>query len=145
MQIDTARFGQITVNDSGIITFLDGILGFGDQRRYVLLETAEYAPLKWLQSVEAGWLAFVLLEPEEFLDEYDVEIDSDSISELDLSSPEKAIVYTIVTASETPKDTTANLQAPIILNPTNQLAKQIVLHNSPYSIRHPVLGNGNSK
>ena len=141
MQVNTVRFGQITIDDSGVITFPEGIPGFGNQRRYVLLETAEYAPLKWLQSVEAGWLAFILLNPYEFLEDYDIEIDSDSVSQLDLKSPEEASVYVIVTASEVAQNTTANLHAPIILNPKNQRAKQIILHNSSYSIHHPVLEN----
>ncbi|MCZ6678165.1 MAG: flagellar assembly protein FliW [Candidatus Poribacteria bacterium] len=140
MKVRTTRFGQITVEESGVITLPAGILGFVDRKRYTFIEVDEYVPLKWFQSLDESWLAFVLVDPDEFLEEYDVQIDSECASELDLSSQEDARVYVIVTASERAPDATANLQAPIILNPTKQLAKQVILMNSPYSVRHPVLG-----
>ena len=89
MKVNTTRFGKITVKDSGVITFPTGIPGFTNQRRYALLDVAEYAPLKWLQSLDESWLAFVILDPYEFLDEdeYDVQVDSTCRSELGLRLP----------------------------------------------------------
>ena len=74
MKVETTRFGKVTFDESGIILFPEGIPGFTDQKRYVLLEVSEYAPLKWLQSIDEAWLAFVIVDPLDLLDEYNIHI-----------------------------------------------------------------------
>ena len=133
MEIQTTRFGKITFDKSGIIKFSEGLPGFINQKCYVILEVAEYAPLKWLQSIEEAWLAFVILDPLTLLDNYNIDIGRNTMAELGLSSSEKAAIYVIVTASETPQGATANLQAPIVINAAARLAKQIILTNSSHS------------
>ena len=139
MEIQTTRFGKITFDKSGIIKFSEGLPGFVNQKCYVILEVAEYAPLKWLQSIEEAWLAFVILDPLTLLDNYNIDIGRNTMAELGLSSSEKAAIYVIVTASETPQGATANLQAPIVINAAARLAKQIILTNGSYSVQHPIL------
>lgn len=139
MEIQTTRFGKITFDKSGVIKFSEGLPGFINQKCYVILEVAEYAPLKWLQSIEEAWLAFVILDPLTLLDNYNIDIGRNTMAELGLSSSEKAAIYVIVTASETPQGATANLQAPIVINAVARLAKQIILTNSSHSVRHPIL------
>ena len=139
MEIQTTRFGKITFDKSGIIKFSEGLPGFINQKCYVILEVAEYTPLKWLQSIEEAWLAFVILDPLTLLDNYKIGIGRNTMAELGLSSSEKAAIYVIVTASETPQGATANLQAPIVINAAARLAKQIILTNSSYSVQHPIL------
>jgi len=139
LKVNTNRFGVITISAEEIITFPEGLLGFRDHKRYILLESEETAPFKWLQSVDEGWLGFVVIEPLFLVDEYDVEISEECASELKLVSPSDAVICAIVTVAENPKDATANLQAPIIVNPAFRIAKQIILMNSPYNIRHPIL------
>lgn len=139
MKINTTRFGVITISEHDIITFPEGMLGFSNHKRYVLLDSKKISPLKWLQSIDEAWLAFVVIEPLLLVDEYDIEISSECASELKLLSPSDADIYAIVTVAENPKDTTANLQAPIIVNPKIRIAKQVVLMDSSHSIRHPIL------
>ena len=140
MKVNTNQFGVIIISAEEIITFPEGLLGFRDNKQYILLEYGEdIAPFKWLQSVDEGWLGFVVIEPLFLVDEYDIEISAECASELKLVSPSDADIYAIVTVAEPPKNSTANLQAPIIVNPAFQIAKQVILTDSPYHIRHPIL------
>jgi len=139
LNINTNRFGVITVSSEDIVTFPEGLIGFRNHKRYVLLEPEEIAPFKWLQSVDEEWLAFVLIEPLFLVDEYDIEINAEFASELKLLSPSDADIYVIVTVAENPQNATANLQAPIIMNPKLRIAKQVILIDSSHSIRYSIL------
>ena len=58
MLVKTSRFGEVTVEDSAVITFPEGIVGFPDIRGFVMFDGPEGTPFKWLQSTERPELAF---------------------------------------------------------------------------------------
>jgi flagellar assembly factor FliW len=45
----------------------------------------------------------------------------------------------IVTLAEDPNQISVNLQGPVLINTENNLAKQLVLVNSQYQVRHRIL------
>ncbi len=139
MKIKTTRFGELDVSESRIITFSEDILGFSGYRKYVILEHSKNSILKWLQSVENESLAFVLTDPLNTVPDYKVEIDKKDAETIKLSSLDDAVVLCIVSISKECKSVTANLLGPIIINPEKMLAKQVVLFNSPYSIKHNLM------
>jgi flagellar assembly factor FliW len=48
-------------------------------------------------------------------------------------------VYVVVNlGSGTPEEMTVNLMGPVLINPHRREAAQVVLHDSPFSCRHPV-------
>ena len=77
MQIETARFGQIEVDSSKIISLDQGLIGFPEERRFCILEDERWGPLRWLQSVERPELAFLVVNPYEFFVDYEVLIDDE--------------------------------------------------------------------
>jgi len=139
MRVKTLRFGEIEVNEGEIITFPEGLLGFAGQKRYVILEPKDIEPLKWLQSVDESWLAFVIVDPFIFKRDYEFDISEDCAKELGMKDVSDAIVYVILTVDEDPSRTTANLQAPIIISKRTRLAKQLILMNGDYDVRYPIL------
>jgi flagellar assembly factor FliW len=82
MQLNTTRFGTLEVNDGDVITFTQPILGFQDQRRFVLLPGPEGSPLKWLQSTESGELAFIVMDPRAVVPDYEVRPGPQEMAEL---------------------------------------------------------------
>ncbi len=139
MKIQTSKFGELDIDDSKIITFTEAILGFPDSKKFVLLDNTK-SLFKWLQSTENKDLAFVVIDPLLILDNYEVSVTSDDVKDLNLSGIEKAVVLSIVNIANECASVTANLVGPIIFNPEKMLAKQIVLINSPYSLKHNILG-----
>ena len=61
MKISTTRFGDISIDEARVIQMREGMLGFEQLKRYVLLMHDEKIPFWWLQSVKDGSVAFVVI------------------------------------------------------------------------------------
>ena len=144
MQIATTRFGALEIQEEQIIHMPSGIIGFPDQRKYVLLEQKKGSPFLWLQSVDNGALAFVLINPLLFKPDYKVEMGREDAEDLGLKNggngAQIMAIVNILNRGEDGKPTaiTANLLGPIVINPQKRLAKQIVLYDGKYSHRYPI-------
>ena len=140
MKISTTRFGDMEIDDARIITFDEGILGFQQYRKYTLIDHEKNSPFTWLQSIEKPDLAFVLIDPLTVFPDYRAEVMKQDIDDIKLNSLEKAVVVCIVTIAKGCASVTANLVGPIVINPDTMLAKQVVLTNSQYGLRHSIVG-----
>lgn len=139
MKIKTSRFGEIEIGKEEIIVFPDGLLGFTDYTRYVILNTSEGSPFRWLQCIDDGNLAFIVIEPINFMFSYDLEISDSDAEFLGLTKPEEVILYSIVTIPENPKDMTANLQGPLVINAANRKARQVISTNSQHLLKAKII------
>ncbi|MFC1591859.1 flagellar assembly protein FliW [Thermodesulfobacteriota bacterium] len=139
MKITTSRFGELDIDKSREINFAEGILGFAKYHAYVLLDHDAHKPFKWLQSIENGELAFVVTDPLTVIPDYTAAVSKQDVDAIQLDSLEKAVVLCIVTIGKGCSSVTANLVAPIIINPDAMLAKQVILYDSPYSIKHDLI------
>ena len=138
MKIQTKYHGDIEVEQKDILHFEKGIPGFLHEKRFTLLALPDQALFTIMQSVETPELAFVLTSPFSFIDKYEFILDDNTIEQLSIFNQEDISVLTIVTIQEPFEKTTANLQAPIILNVKNNKAKQVILNDSEYQIRYPL-------
>jgi flagellar assembly factor FliW len=145
LKISTTRFGTIEVSDEEIIYFPSGLAGFPEARRFVLVEHREGSPFIWLQSVDEGALAFVLTDPLLFKSDYAVELGPEDFEELGLQKGANGFRTLVVInlSLGSPPQMTANLLGPIVINPQQNRAKQVILYRSGYSHRHPFGPNGN--
>jgi flagellar assembly factor FliW len=138
-QLKTKAFGEMTVTDEQLIDFRDGILGFDSIKKFAILEE-EGSPFLWLQAVEEPSLAFVMISPLSFLDEYSLVISQGDLDDVGAKDPQELLVYSIVTIpSENPADMTANLQGPVIINPTTRKGKQAISLSDKYFVRHRII------
>ncbi|WP_404427555.1 flagellar assembly protein FliW [Ureibacillus chungkukjangi] len=136
MNIKTAYLGEIEVQSSEIITFTHGIPGFEEETNFVLLPIEEKSMFQILQSVKTEGLAFILTTPFEIIADYNFDLDEATIKALKIDNENDVAVFTIVSLKDTLANSTVNLKAPIILNTTNRQAKQVILDNGKFSIRH---------
>ena len=140
IKIKTRPFGEIEINEHQIIDFPDGILGFDDVRKFVLLDAHdENSPLKWLQAYEEPDLAFVIIRPVDFMREYELVVSMNDIEGVGADTAENLIVFAIVTIPSNPSEMTANLQGPIIINPEKRLGRQAISLSDRYNVRHKIL------
>lgn len=136
MQINTKYQGMIEIDKSEIIHFQYGLPGFSDEKQFVMSPFAEGTPFFILQSVDSPSLAFVTADPFLFYKDYDFSLENPAAEQLEIESEEEAAVYAVLTLRDPFEQTTANLQAPIIINHRKQKGKQLVLDDSPYGTRH---------
>jgi flagellar assembly factor FliW len=139
LKVKTTRFSDIEVKEEDVIELPSGLVGFPDLKRYVLLDHDKDSPFKWLQSLDDGAVAFVLINPLLFKADYTVEVSEAEVTELALDNEEDAIISVIITMPSNPQNMTANLKAPLIFNLKNRLGRQIILNNSDYTTRHNIM------
>ncbi len=142
MKITTTRFGELEVKESLIIQMTKPILGFEQLRRYVIIETDDFEPFKWFQSTDGPDVAFVIVNPLLFFPDYLIEVNPKEIEELKVSDVADVAAYAIVTIPADYTKMTVNLQGPVLINQTTNLAKQLVLVNSRYRIKHRLVESG---
>ncbi len=138
MQVQTARFGMIEVPEDKIIRMQKPILGFERLSVYCLVENDEFRPFLWLQSLEDPQVAFIVVNPVIFFEHYRIEVHSKELADLMITDAEQVETYVIVTIPEDPRRMSVNLQGPILINTENNRAKQVVLVNSDYHVKHYV-------
>lgn len=139
MKVQTSRFNEIEVDEKDIIRLPEGLIGFPELVRYVLLDHDADSPFKWLQSVDDGSMAFVVISPLTFRPDYTVEVTEEEISSLDLTDPDDAVISVIVTIPMDPKKMSANLKAPLIFNLKNRTGKQIIVKDPQFQTKHFII------
>ncbi|GBF51564.1 flagellar assembly protein FliW [Leptospira ryugenii] len=138
--LHTKPFGTIQVEDRQILNFPQGLLGFEKYTEYALIEENEESPFKWLQSTKEPGLAFILIQPELFLNSYVPLVSEEELVEIGLSSLSEGIIFLIVTIPhENPRGMTANLQGPVIINGKNGKGKQLISRDENHPIRKNII------
>jgi flagellar assembly factor FliW len=137
MEIQTTRFGVISVDDERIMTFPAGLLGFPDYTRYALVQTGTENYFFWLQCVDEPNLAFVVTDPAIFFKDYEVPVRDETRQELRVSDP--GFLQTFVICNKVGDWLTGNLLGPILVNAENRLAQQVVLTEKKWTTRQPLL------
>jgi flagellar assembly factor FliW len=137
MQVHTSRFGPMEVDDTRVIQFPRGILGFPRFKNYVLIQPEPDSTFYWLQSVEAADLAFVVTDPLLFVPDYTVPLREETRTDLGLNDLSEANVLVIV--NKVADTLTANLQGPLVIHSATRVAAQIVISEKKYQTRHPIV------
>ena len=137
MKMVTTRFGEIDIDETRTIEMIGGgILGFERLKRFALMLQDEKTPFLWLQSLEDGSVAFVVMNSFVADPDYAPVIDSASQALLEIEKPEDALLLSIVTIRNSPFRVTVNLKAPLVINLKTRRARQIVIDAPDYPIRH---------
>jgi flagellar assembly factor FliW len=140
MLVNTSRFGPVEVDDSRVITFPKGLLGFPTHKQYVLIQPSGDGYFFWLQSVDTAELAFVVTDPSLFVSDYQVPMKTEQMEELGLSSLEEAQVFVIV--NKRGSVLTGNLQGPLVIHTARKSGEQLVLADRRFHTRVPLLDLG---
>lgn len=122
-----------------ILHFEEGLIGFSDCRKFVLMENAEIAPLRRLQSTDRPDVAFFVIDPGLVLEDYQSLIPAREWQSLEVSEPTEGITLAICAIRETIAECTGNLQAPILLNVQRMTGKQIILTETQLPSKHPLI------
>ena len=141
MEIDTTRFGRIRIEESELIGMRGCIFGFEQLKRFVLLTVEDNTPLWWLQSVDDPAIAFVVINPRIVKPDYAPAISEGDLGLMEIQNAEEIALLSIVTVRSDPFRATANLLAPILINASKRLARQVILDDPDYPIQHDILGN----
>lgn len=137
----TKALGEVEIAATDVITFADGLLGFGDRRDFVLLAESGESVFKWLQSTEEPGLAFVVIEPELFLRQvYRPQPAAGELESLGVDGVEQCSVYLIVTIPQNnPRGMTANLQGPVLIHKGSRRGRQVISNHPEHLVRVSIM------
>ena len=135
--IFSTRLGKMEVEETEVLTFEAGILGFERWHQYALIILPETLPVQWLISLESMEIAFPVIDPWLVKKDYAFDISQEVVERLDIKNRDKILVTNMVRIPQiNPHEMTINLLAPIIVNTENRKAMQLVLDRSDYGLRH---------
>jgi len=137
MDVNTTRFGVVDVDDTRLITFPAGLLGFTAYKTYALLQPDANGAFLWLQSVESPELAFVVTDPTLWVQGYEVPIRREQMQEIGLESLEDAQIFVIV--NRYGLSLTVNVQGPLVVNAAGRRGMQVVLAEKRWTTRHEIV------
>lgn len=138
MRISTKYFDDVEVSESDIIYFEDGIFGFEYVHKYVIMEFEKGSDnILCLQNIEDSELAFILMNPFDLKSDYEPKLSDEDIKSLKIESEDEGVLYYVIcVVKDTIAESTVNLKCPIVINPQNKRAKQIILDSLDYTFRH---------
>lgn len=136
MKINTKYHGEREIEEKEIINFPNAIPGFLEEKEFIMLPLNEGDEFIVLQSLANRQLAFIMTNPFRFCKEYDFTLEDYVVEQLEIESEKDILVYTILTVQDPFDQTTANLQAPIVINMKKKLAKQVILNHPDYRTKH---------
>lgn len=109
--------------EEAVIQFSEGLIGFPELRRAVLIPLDEYAPFCWLASLDDERVRFIVVNPRQVFNDYDTGFEDEPLQPM-----------AIVKISSDWRETTVNLRAPIFVNAETRRAAQIVLDRTSYRL-----------
>ncbi|MBX3415424.1 MAG: flagellar assembly protein FliW [Pirellulales bacterium] len=133
MQIQTTRFGAVTIEPTDVLRFPAGLFGLELCRHWVLMSDAENDLLGWLQSTVQPEVALAVVSPRRFVPDYQVRVLRQELASLELSGVQDAQVLVIVGQND--RTITLNLKAPLLLHLERRLGRQVV-NNAEVAIQH---------
>ena len=83
-------------------------------------------------------LGFVILDPRVPFVDYDPVFTPEDLEGLEASSADELVLLCVVTVPQDVKQMTANLLAPLVINPAKRLGKQVIISDPKYTTKHQV-------
>lgn len=138
MNIQTKFHGEQEINKEDTIHFPSGIPGFLEEKKFFILPL-EGTELFVLQSVKTSEVAFIVTDPFALFPQYEFDLPEEALEKLEIQSDKDVATFAILTVREPFQETTANLQAPLVINQIKKLGKQIILNHTTYQTKHKIM------
>lgn len=142
MKIETKFLGEVDIVEEDIYTFENGLPGFEDLTKFVLIPLDADLPLAILQSTEQAPISFVVAYPFAFNPSYAFDLSEEDKQALHIETEDEVVTYAIVTVQEPFEDSTMNLLAPVVINVAKKYCKQVVLTDNKKYPLHFTLKEG---
>ncbi|HLH25573.1 MAG TPA: flagellar assembly protein FliW [Chloroflexota bacterium] len=142
MLVRSARLGPmetLALPEEARLTFPTGLPGFEDYTAFALIEDEYYAPFCWLQSLDDPYISFLLVPPGCVDPDYELALPDEDRESLRLEAGTEPRLYCIVVVPKDVQAMTANLKAPLVINPVRRQGKQVIRTDERYALREPVL------
>ena len=121
-----------------MLTFDDGIPGFPEAKRWVLVDLSEDSVFQLLRSLDVPDVEIIVCVPWLYFPDYAPVLEDQDQDGLELESVEDVVLFCAVTLDGESRTATMNLLGPFVVNSRTRRGRQVVLAESEYTTRVPI-------
>ncbi len=136
--VNSPVLGEVRYVKEDTCFFPDGIIGFEEFQHFVIVSKQGFAPFRWLLSLDDPQFLLPVVSPYFIMSDYSPRVGHAELQTVGLRHAKEADFLAVVTVNQEENRVSVNLRGPIIINPKERLAKQIILVDSQYLVRHPI-------
>lgn len=141
MKVNTKIFGEVDIDDSKIIEFSKGIIGFPELTKFALIHDEEKGVgvgIRWLQSMQEPAFAMPVMDPLLVCGDYNPQVEDELLKDLgDLNGENLLVLVTVTVPSDLTK-MSVNLRGPIVINSQTRKACQVIVDGEDYAVKFPI-------
>ena len=120
------------------VRFPSGLPGFEACRSFVLMASEVLGPLQCLKAIEGPAASFLVIDPRRVLPEYRCDLSEADRHRLG-ATDDSSLLWLVLVTIELDGTITANLRAPVVINPATMIGQQVVPYHCVYPIRHVIV------
>jgi flagellar assembly factor FliW len=139
MKTSIAPVDQCPAATKTEIFFPEGVIGFAEHKRYSVVAEKSQPPFVWFEATGEGGPSFIVIDPREFRAAYAPQLSEQDKQALGVSDSGECQFYAIVVVPKDSDRISANLLAPLAINPRHRIGRQVVLQDQEYSVQHYIL------
>jgi flagellar assembly factor FliW len=136
MRVESRKFKTvIEMEDDKVIQFPFGLIGFSDEKQFVLLEREQSPRIAWLQSVTNPDLALPVVSGHELGEDYpDVPLEEAMYAERVKPIGEDTALMVVLTC-QSGMAPTINMMSPIVVDARTRTGAQLILTGTRFASR----------
>ena len=141
MKANTRIFGEVDIDESKIITFPNGIIGFPQLTKFALIHDEERggdSPIRWMQSLQETEFAMPVIDPLAVVGNYNPQVEDELLKSIGTLDPDQMLVLVTLTVPSDITKMTVNLKAPIVINAAERKACQVIAEGDEYVVKFPI-------
>ena len=122
------------------VHFPAGLIGFPELKRFRLFEPSGGYPLKFLQAIQHEEYSFVCIDIGAIKSDFEAPLTPEDSEFLGAEKPDDVLVLALVVIpAEDPKQMTANLAGPLVINRTTLKGRQLALDSEKYPLKYKII------
>jgi flagellar assembly factor FliW len=118
--------------DTAVIAFADGLPGFEQQRRFVLLSGPSFEPFTILRGLGPDAPSFATIDPRTVVPDYAPRVSPQDLARLNATAGD-TLVWLAIVSLDASGEATANLRAPVVISPESLRGVQLIDINAEAS------------
>ncbi len=140
MKINTKIFGEVEIDDTKIIHFGNGIVGFPELTDFALMHDAEKedGAIRWFQSLQEPAFAMPVMDPLLLMPDYNPEVEDELLKPIGALEPDHMLVLVTLTVPSDLTKMSVNLRAPIVVHTETRMACQVIVDDDKYPVKYPI-------
>lgn len=135
-QLNGTRFGVIEYIEDDVLSFDQGMIGFDQCKRFLIISHKPESKFRWLQSIDEPGIAFLVVDPSQYIEDYSIEIEDADSAALQITSDTSILLLATASIPKgNPGQLTLNLAGPIVINLETRCGRQFVVETQSVTLQ----------